>query len=133
MIMKNAFRLIGRGLRVKQSELRSKLGFSEPDDDDEVIGGAGPAAVTGEARNRAGADNPYADLDGMEDDLSADWEEVMGDVLEPALALLETATGYEEASGILADAFPRLGDKAMIEALVKAAVKARATGESGDG
>ena len=133
MIMKNAFRMISQGLRVKQSELRSKLGFSEPDDDDEVIGGAKPAAETAEARNRAEPDDPYADLDEVEDDLFSDWEEVMGDVLEPVLALLEGASSYDEASKIIADAFPQLGDKAMIEALVKAAVKSRASGEAEDG
>ncbi|MAY75231.1 MAG: hypothetical protein CMJ31_11030 [Phycisphaerae bacterium] len=133
MIMKNAFRMISQGLRVKQSELRSKLGFSEPDDDDEVIGGAKPAAKTAEARNRAELDDPYADLDEVEDDLFSDWEEVMGDVLEPVLALLEGASSYEDASKIIAEAFPQLGDKAMIEALVKAAVKSRASGEAEDG
>ncbi|MBF9049895.1 DUF935 family protein [Roseobacter sp. HKCCD9010] len=132
MIMKNAFRMISQGLRVKQSELRSKLGFSEPDDDDEVIGGVKPAAKTAEARNRAEPDDPYADLDEVEDDLFADWEEVMGDVLEPALALLEGASSYDEARRIISDAFPQLGDKAMIESLVKASVKSRASGEAED-
>jgi phage gp29-like protein len=131
--MKNAFRMISQGLRVKQSELRSKLGFSEPDDDDEVIGGAKPAAKTAEARNRAEPDDPYADLDEVEDGLFSDWEEVMGDVLEPVLALLEGASSYDEASKIIAESFPQLGDKAMIETLVKAAVKSRASGEAEDG
>ena len=145
MIMKNAFRMISQGLRVKQSELRSKLGFWEPDDDDEVIGGAKPSSKAVEARNREQPssseaigqnrepDDLYADLDEVEDDLFSDWEEVMGDVLEPVLALLEGASSYDEASKIIADAVPQLGDKAMIEALVKAAVKSRASGEVEDG
>lgn len=133
MIMRNVFRLASQGTRFKQSEIRQKLGFSDPDDDDDVIGGAAKSEPQTQPRNRAEPDDPYADLDEVEDDLFSDWEEVLGDVLEPVLALLEGASSYDEASKIIADAFPQLGDKAMIEALVKAAVKSRASGEAEDG
>jgi len=133
MILRNANSLIAHGLRVKQSELRSKMGFSEPDKNDEVVGGTTPTQGTQEARNRAEGDDPYAELDDLQDDLSGDWEEVMGDTLEPMIALLETAGSYEEAFRIIADAFPQLGSKELIETLVKATVKARALGEAADG
>lgn len=133
MIMRNANSMIGHGLRVKQSELRGKLGFSEPDKNDEVVGGTTPTRGTQEARNRAEADDPYAELDELQDDLSGDWEEVMGDALDPVISLLETAGSYDEAYKIIADAFPQLGSKELIETLVKATVKARALGEAADG
>lgn len=133
MIMRNAFRMVSQGLRVKQSELRSKLGFSEPDADDEVIGGASKSKdKTAEARNRAQPADPFDVIEELEDDLSEDWEDVLSDVLDPVLALLETATSYDEAQALIKDAFPQLGSKAMIEALVKAAVKARAIGDAPD-
>ncbi|ATF00777.1 Mu-like prophage protein gp29 [Phaeobacter gallaeciensis] len=133
MIMRNAFRMVSQGLRVKQSELRSKLGFSEPDADDEVIGGDGTSKdKTAEARNRAQPAGPFDAIEELEDDLSEDWENVLSDVLDPVLALLETATSYDEAQALIKDAFPQLGSKAMIEALVKAAVKARAIGDAPD-
>lgn len=130
--------LAGVGVTFKASEARRRLRMSDPAPGDEVFGGVKSQVENARrkvdaARANGVAADPYADLDEVEDDLFSDWEEVMGDVLEPVLALLEGASSYEDASKIIAEAFPQLGDKAMIEALVKAAVKSRASGEAEDG
>lgn len=133
MVLRNSFRMVSQGLQVKQSEIRAKLGYSEPDDDDEVIGGAQkPKEKISEARNRTEATTPFDTIEDLEDDLAADWEDVMSDVLAPVLELLETATSFEEAEALIKEAFPQLGSKAMIESLVKAAVKARSIGDASD-
>ncbi|UWQ00842.1 DUF935 domain-containing protein [Aliiroseovarius crassostreae] len=132
MILRNTFRMASQGLRVKASEVRGKLGYSEPDDDDEVIGGPAKPAPTETARNRA-EEKPEADpMAAIEADLFAEWEEVMGDVLEPVFELLDAASGYEEALQLIQDAFPSMGNK-LIEQLVKSAVKARAEGDAVNG
>lgn len=132
LIMKNTTRAVALGLRVKSSEVRGKLGYSEPDDDDEVIGGTPKAEKTETARNRAEGDPPADPLAAIEAELAADWEEVMGDVLEPLIEILEAANGYDEALQAIQVAFPGLGNK-VIEQLVKSAVKARAEGEVENG
>lgn len=130
--------LAGVGVTFKSAEARRRLRMSDPAPGDEVFGGK-PDNVDKARQKIATAraedlkPDPYALTDDLEDDLNADWEEIMGDVLDPALALLETATDYDDARKIIAEAFPQLGNKAMIEALVKAAVKARALGDASDG
>ena len=139
MILKNADRLIGKGLRVKQSELRAKLGFSEPDANDEVMGGTPAKKPTPETevQHRNQADAPGVDINAamaeLEGDLSENWEDVLSGVLDPVVALLESATDYEEAQHMLAQAFPLMDNRALIESLVKGAVKARALGDHPDG
>ncbi|MBT2131216.1 DUF935 domain-containing protein [Aliiroseovarius lamellibrachiae] len=133
MILRNTFRLVSQGMRVKQSEVRAKLGYSEPDDDDEVMGSPTKpkaASKTEVAKNRAeGGDADV--MATLEEDAASDWEDIMGDILDPVLDLLDTATGYDEALEILSDAFPKMGN-AVIESLVKGAVKARAEGDTKD-
>ncbi len=135
LIMRNTFRLASQGLRVKQSEIRAKLKYSEPDDDDEVIGGPtqpeDAGGKTGQARNRIS--DPFEALTDLEDDMLDDWKDVMSDVVDPILELLETVDNYEDAERLIAEAFPNMNNKVMIEMLVKAAVKARAEGDVSDG
>lgn len=132
MIMQNVDRMAQRGVKFKQTEIRQRLGFSEPDADDEVIGGPDKKADggTAEARNRATEPDPYEDISDIEDGLNADWEDMLTNALNPALELLQTATSYEEAVQLVKEAFPGMGSEKLIEALVKAAVKSRAEGEA---
>lgn len=141
MILKNADRMMGRGLKLKASEVRAKMGFTEPDGDDEVIGGGPPAksAPTEEltARNRAQPDeetgDPYGDVRAIEDELNGEWEDVLGDAADGLLSQLETAANYEDASALIRDAAPQMGTAKLIDALVKATVRSRAAGDLSDG
>lgn len=128
-IIQNVDRMAQRGVRFKQSEVRARLGFSEPDDDDEVIGVNTPPATakTATALNRP--NDPSSITDSLEDDLNADWEDVMSAVLGPVIELLETATDYDDAIALVSEAFPKMNNPALINALVKSAVKARAEGD----
>lgn len=137
MVLTNTFRLVSQGMRVKASEVRAKMGYSDPDDDDEVLGGSTKpkpkkTEATGEARNRAETSDPYAGISDIEAELEANWETVMSDALQPVFDLLQTATSYEEATALLADAFPKMQGREMIESLIKATVMARADGDQPD-
>ncbi len=142
MIMRHTAEMVDRGMKIKQSEIRSKLGYSQPDSDDEILVSstarpvAKPPSKDATAKNRASGPeqtaDPYAALDVIEGELASGWEEVMTPIISPVLALLETATTYDEALGTLAEAFPRMDTKPLLEALVKSAVKARALGDGGD-
>lgn len=127
--------LAGAGVTFKASEARRRLRMSDPAPGDEVFGGLPKEVKLARKISAAKVDaaDPYAEIDALEEDLSGDWEEVMQDVLGPALALLEGAADYDDAKRLLSEAFPQLGDQALIEGLVKSAIKARAIGEAKDG
>jgi len=134
LILESASGLIAQGLRVRSADLRGRLGFSDPDDDDEVIGGAPVPAKekTAIAQNRADAD-PYAGVDDLEEDLSDDWEDVMGDALNKVMAEIEGASSYDEARAAIVGAFPEMRNASLIDGLVTASIQARALGENSDG
>lgn len=135
LILGAAEKLIAQGLKVRSADLRARLGLSDPDADDEVIGGSAPAPQPDEtpaiAANRETAD-PYADVDALEEALSADWQDVMGDALNRALEELEGAANYDDARRIVTEAFPGMQSARMIDGLVVAMFKARAHGEASD-
>jgi phage gp29-like protein len=129
-IIQNVDRMAQRGVRFKQSEVRARLGFSEPDADDEVIGVLTPPTKTNKTSTALNRPNdPSAITDSLEDDLNADWEDVMSEILGPVIELLETATNYDDATALVAEAFPKMNNPSLIDALVKSAVKARAEGD----
>ena len=134
MILMNVDRMAQRGVRFKQSEIRQKMRFTDPDDDDEIIGGPAAPAKNSTALNRSeDGIEVFADLDALEIALNEDWEEVLDETLKPIQDLLADAGSYEEARNRLADALPEMGSAKMIEGLVKAAFKARGLGDVSDG
>jgi len=135
MILRNASRLVMLGLKVRSTELRSKLGFTDPDDGDEVIGGVAPSppkSAASEARNRA-HDHETDDLDDLIAGLEQDGVDIMGDMLGPILEVLEAAETYEEAGELLKLAFPKMNIAPFLEGLITQTVKARALGDRPDG
>jgi len=96
-----------QGLRVSASELRDKLGFSDPDKDEEVIGGQaapatdgltkdGPPATAGAkalaAEQAAGPD----EMDRLVDSMLADFAELTVPAVEAVIAAAKDATGPED-------------------------------------
>lgn len=132
MIMRNVFRMSSQGTKFKATEVRSKLGFTDPDDDDEVIGETPTPPATNTALNRAQGTRPDQ-LDDLEVEMLEDWEEVMGDLLEPVEDTIASADSYEDALERLAKVLPNMGPSKLIEGLVKGMFKARALGDVKDG
>lgn len=130
--MKAAESLIGRGLRVPARELRTALKFSEPQDGEEVVGGApAPADPRGLALNRAG-DGPEDALDEIEAEMLAEWQPVMREALDPVEAAITEASSYDDALARL-DALGPISSARAIEALVKGMYLARVQGDVQDG
>lgn len=125
--------LMGQGVTFRASELRAKIGFSDPQEGDEVVGGkptvAPPVAKNHVALNQADLDV----IDEIEAEALSDWEEVMDEVLAPIEQLIAKAGSYEEVMDKLADILPKTGSSKLIEALVKGAFKARSIGDRVDG
>jgi phage gp29-like protein len=137
LTLRHTAELVDRGMKVKQSEVRAKLGYSEPDGDDEVLGVAKPKTGLSEAtaKNRAqdAMSDPYAALDTLEGEMAEDWAEVVAPILAPVMEVLETATTYDEALAAPAATFPTPDTRPLIATLVTSAFQARALGDAGDG
>lgn len=146
LLIDKAVALMGQGVRFKAGELRAKIGFSDPEAGDEVAGGTTPAPQnlppaprTTKARNRmalnAALDALTAqdEIDVIEAEMLADWEEVMSETLDPIEAVAATATSYDDLKAKLATIAPDLGSSKLIDALVKGMFKARGVGDQVDG
>lgn len=133
MILKHTAKLAGVGVRIKQSEVRAKMGYSEPDENDEVIGATPVSDAPTTALNRAmnETQDPVDDLEAIADEMLEDWEEVMDETLASIEAALEGAESFEEAMTKLSELGLPSGD--LIDALVKGAFKARSIGDVHDG
>lgn len=153
LAIEGAAKLIPLGLKVKQSEVRAKLRFSDPDEDDELLGapaapapGATPAPPPPapeaeeeaeepeeEAANReADAFDPFGETDAIAAEMLGDWQEVMSETLSPIEAAIAEATGYEDFRARLA-AIEDLPAGLLIDWLVKGLFNARSMGDQRDG
>lgn len=132
MIIRNVTRLAVAGVRFNQSEVRQRLGFSDPEPGDDVVGGPPeprrPGAGTAMNRETPG---PADALDELEAEMLEDWEEVMGETLDPIEAIIEGAGSYEEVMERLAG-LDGLPSSRIIDTLVKGMFKARAQGDVTD-
>ncbi|MCE2739668.1 MAG: DUF935 domain-containing protein, partial [Rhodobacter sp.] len=136
--IEGAARLMERGLSFKATELRATLGFSDPEDGDEVVGGTAPAPAAAPARNRASpglALNRQQGEDLLDEigaDMLADWEEV-GAGMEAAIAeAVDGAASYEAVLERLPEALRQMPSALLIDTLVKGMFRARAVGDAQD-
>lgn len=130
----SAVSLAGIGVKFKASELRAKLGFSDPEPGDDVVGG-GPTEAQ-PAQNRLALNRKAEvsdDIDEIEVEMLADWQEV-ADGLQDAIAqVADGATGYEDLLKRLPEALTHMPTGLAVETLVKGMFQARALGDQRDG
>jgi phage gp29-like protein len=135
--IKAAEGVIAQGLRVPSRELRSALGFSEPEAGEEVVGGAPPVPPTADSGlglNREAPESapPRDPLDEIAEEMLAEWVPVMSEVLDPIEAAIAQASSYDEALANLAALGP-IPSARLIDALVKGTFLARVQGDVQDG
>lgn len=127
--------LAGAGVTFKTAEARQVVRMSDPDDDDEVFGGAPgavppPATARGVHLAREGGESDT--IEDLRAELLSDWEPVADDLLGPFVKAIAEADSYETALASL-DAIEGLPSSRMIDQLVKAMFAARAVGDVEDG
>lgn len=139
LLIDNAVALMGAGVRFKAAELRGKLGFSDPEEGDEVVGGAPAAAPpVPPARNRAAhslalnREQGEDLLTGTLDDMLSDWEEVAGGMEAAIAGAIDGADSYEAVLDRLPQALRQMPTAVLIDTLVKGMFKARAIGDAQD-
>jgi phage gp29-like protein len=140
LLIDSAVALMGAGVKFKATELRGKLGFSDPEEGDEIVGGT-PAAAPPPApapnrlaRNRLALNRQEGEdlLDETLDDMLSDWEEV-GEGMEAAIAAaIDGADSYEGVLDRLPETLRQMPTALLIDTLVKGMFKARAVGDAQD-
>ncbi|MGR3466918.1 MAG: DUF935 domain-containing protein [Shimia sp.] len=128
--------MVKLGLAVKADEVRSKLGYSKPGEDDEIIGGGptAPAPDDATAMNRASPE--VSNEVELEKIVDGEWETLDEELMGPLLAALDKAEGYGEAQALIDQAFAGselIPDGKLVERLVMANVRARGLGDQRDG
>jgi phage gp29-like protein len=134
-----AVALMGQGVTFRATELRGKLGFSDPEAGDEIAGGKPAATAAAPNRQRLAqslALNRQTDEDALAEigaDMLSDWEEV-SEGMEAAIAeALDGAGSYEDALARLPETLRLMPTAVLVETLVKGMFKARALGDGADG
>lgn len=138
--------LLPQGLRVKQSEIRSKLRLSEPEAGDEVFASTPPPpavfpnaslAAHGHnpatcpscvALNRAGAGADT--IDHMVMDALIDWQPVMQPIIDPIQVLADECQDEAEFLARLPELLQTMDANALIRSLATETFKARGLGDT---
>lgn len=128
----SAVSLAGIGVTFKASELRRKLGFSDPKEGDEIVG-ARPSAPPGEKLALNRETRAGDDIDQIESDMLGDWQELADDLQAAIAAVMNGATSYEDVLKRLPEALSHMPTGLAVDTLVKGMFKARSVGDVRDG
>ena len=132
--IEGAAKLMERGVTFKMTELRAKLGFSDPEEGDEIAGGAPVPPPVAANRARLALNREQAEdlLDGVEEDMLSDWEELGSDMEAAIAGAIDGADSYEAVLERLPEALRQMPSALLIDTLVKGMFQARAVGDAQD-
>ena len=132
--IEGAAKLMERGVTFKMTELRAKLGFSDPEEGDEIAGGAPVPPPVAANRARLALNREQAEdlLDGVEQDMLSDWEELGSDMEAAIAGAIDGADSYEAVLERLPEALRQMPSALLIDTLVKGMFQARAVGDAQD-
>lgn len=136
-------KLVPHGLRVKQSQIRDKLGLEDPEDGDELLQPAQSADVaenrtqsphthTAHCHTALHRQSPGDEMDVLVDDALGDWEAVMEPMVSPVLALVDEVQDENEFLSRLPELLDRMDATELIQSLASATFKARGVGDVSD-
>ncbi len=137
-LTKSVGEMVDRGLEVKQSEIREKLGLSDPGEDDVLL--TPPAVTSGSAAsavNRAATRAARTALNRKEEDAL---EEILAGALADAGAMADETIGpirdallacnsFEDMEAVLLDSFGNIDTDRFVQQLALAQMKARASAD----
>ena len=137
--------LVPLGLRVEQSVIRDKLGLPDPEDDAELLAAPAPEAPPPAAQNAAALNTSIAalvanagaaplepELDEIEAEELAEWEEQMEPVIAPLRKLVLSVNSFEELERRLPEVLGEMDVNRIALALARAFFKARGLGDATD-
>lgn len=132
--------LVDRGLKVKQSEMRDRMGLSDPGEDDDLLVPANavsaPAAEPALNRARTGLNNAKPESGDVVDELDEyalnDWQPLMQPAVNAIQTLADECETAEEFKQRLPEALNAVGMDALTENLATAMFAARGAGDVGE-
>lgn len=130
-------------LGIEASVVRDRLGFPDPAEGAELLGGAPiiPPAANRQhthhcqhcARAANRQDNPVPDaIDTLADEALSDWEQQLTPILDPVRQLAEAATSYDEFLTGLPALLDQMDSRELVTRLARAAFAARGLGDATD-
>ncbi len=147
-IVNSVERVVPMGMQVGMSNVRKRLGFEEPEDDEVLL--TAPQAPKPDATDKADtarvkepcatcgevhalAEDQRTELDELADVALADWQQDMQGFLKPIERLFKEANNYTELAHGLDDLVAKMDAGPLADRLAKLAMKARGVGNLGDG
>ncbi len=143
--------LVDRGLKVQASDVRDKMGLADPDDDSELLHPEKQVITQPEmvlnrkrtsfnpslnlalnARGSAEELNTDDEINEFTEQALNDWEEVSKPILNPIMALLDSAQSFEEFTNQLPQAAEKMESSEFIEQLTQLCWQSRALGDTTD-
>ncbi|WP_283132492.1 DUF935 domain-containing protein [Enterovibrio norvegicus] len=133
--------LIDRGMKVQASEVRDRVGLSDPDDDGELLHAVNNQPTNSPALNRQQlalnralpAIDTEAEIDELVNSGLNEWEAVSAPILNPILDAAKQADSFEAFNLALNDIANELDASAFAEQLAALCWQARALGDVTDG
>jgi phage gp29-like protein len=133
--------MVDRGLKIKASQVRARFGFTDPDDDSELLHPEGqglpqePALNHQKlALNRQELDPVEQTLTEIQDDLEDEWEPVIKPILDPIQTLADESEDLEDFIARLPELLE--GDEMdateLVKRLAEGTFKARGLGDDGN-
>lgn len=147
---------VDRGGKISAAEVRDRIGFDDPSDDEDLLHPKGSAAEDDDgsepakpaskasalnrvpcpscggfhlALNRQGS---LGEIDRMADDLAGDWEAVLPPIVDPLLALARECSSFEELLERLPSVAGKMDSAELRDQLAKAMAIARGLGDASD-
>ncbi|MBI2770001.1 MAG: DUF935 domain-containing protein [Burkholderiales bacterium] len=137
-------KLVSLGMRIKRSWAHDKLKIPEADEGDKdilVAAKAAPAAAPADQepdpaapskrarlRAQAGDQAPPDELDVLSEDMLAEWQGGMGELVDPVQAALAAATSFEDFSQALEAGLAAIPDGQLVDLLARGSFAARIWG-----
>ncbi len=124
-------KLVPVGLKIGQRQVLKKIGFDEPEDDDELLGmQAVPQPALGRARARTAPARPSDPADDIADQLEALAAPATDAAIDAVRELVETSASMQEISEGLLRLYPQINANALADKLREALVLAELAGRS---
>jgi len=132
---------VDRGGRISEAELRDRIGFSDPGDDEAVLSprtGAGVASAQNRMRcvscggthavslNR---DAGLGNVDQLAEDYASEWREVLPPIVDPLIALARECSSFEELMQKLPQAAKTMDSSQLENLMARATAIARGLGD----
>lgn len=143
MMMDVIKEFVDRGGAISAAEVRDRIGFSDPDSEEELLRPVGSDRAPALNRQRCpgcggfhatalNRQRQMTEVDRLASDYADDWREVMPPITDPLLSLARSCGSFEELLERLPQAARKMDSSALADRLARATAIARGLGDAGE-